>query len=416
LVRSFLRRKRPARGALAGADVTAKFWQDLSALGWLGLHLPVDVGGSGFGLIELAIVVEALGRACAPGAFLPAVVVSGAVAAAGTPEQRGRLLPGLASGMTVAGLGPYRDLALTDGLILAGTSAPVVCAEKADVLGLVVAADLVIVESGAPGVMIDARANIDLTRPSAPVACDKVKLDPAQIIVGGGRAAIDLLAVLPAAEASGIAAACHEAATEYAKSRRAFGRPIGQFQAVKHQCADMLIEEKLAVATTWNAARLGPGPRSSVFARAAVAVAMEAAMRCAKLSIQVHGGIGFTWEHDAHLLLRRATALQAIAGPLADSPSAVAELGLGPALPVPELEPSLEGDRIRAKARAFAARYRRLPAAEAHRFMVEADYLFRTGRSHGAGTPGRRSSLSLTKSWQVSAGRRRWAPTGGSFR
>ena len=134
------------------------------------------------------------------------------------------------------------------------------------------------------------------------------------MIPGGRRLLVDLARLITAAEATGLAAQCTEEAAAYAKLRVQFGRPIATFQAVKHHCANMLVLAELATAVVWDAARAAEdgGDQLSLAAAMAAALALAAADECAQLNIQVHGGIGFTWEHDAHLYLRRATALEAV--------------------------------------------------------------------------------------------------------
>src|SRR6202034_3389647 len=137
---------------------------------------------------------------------------------------------------------------------------------------------------------------------------------PVEVLVGGRRALVDLARLIVAAEATGVAVECTAQAAAYAKARVQFGRPIATFQAVKHHCANMLVESELATAAVWDAARAaadGGGQQSLTAAMAAV-LALEAADQNAQLNIQVHGGIGFTWEHDAHLYLRRAAAIEAV--------------------------------------------------------------------------------------------------------
>ena len=134
------------------------------------------------------------------------------------------------------------------------------------------------------------------------------------MIAGGARALVDLARVIIAAEAVGLATECTEQAAAYAKVRLQFGRPIAMFQAVKHHCANMLVATELATANVWDAARAADegGDQRTYTAAMAAVLALEAADLCANLNMQVHGGIGFTWEHDAHLYLRRATALEAL--------------------------------------------------------------------------------------------------------
>ena len=134
------------------------------------------------------------------------------------------------------------------------------------------------------------------------------------MLPGARRALVDLARTILAAEAVGVARECTDLAAEYAKERLQFGRPIAMFQAVKHHCANMAVATELATAAVWDAARAaaGGGDQFSYAAAVAAALAVPAADECANLGMQVHGGIGFTWEHDCHLYLRRATAIGAV--------------------------------------------------------------------------------------------------------
>ncbi|MCU1455138.1 MAG: Acyl-CoA dehydrogenase fadE12 [Acidimicrobiales bacterium] len=366
-----------ARHALDGEDARPGFWKDMAALGWLGLHVPESHGGSGYGLLELSIVVEELGRQCTPGPFLTTAVVSGAIAAVGGDALRAELLPGLANGELVAGLGVGGTLKLDDTGVLDGAVGAVMAAAGADLLALVVGDDLVLVDPTAAGVTISDRQNLDPTQPCAAVRLEQVTVPAQRIVRGGARPARLLLDVLAAAEAAGGAAACQEMGTEYAKERTAFGRPIGQFQAIKHHCANMFVDEQLSVAAVWDAARAADlADVSPLSARAAAAIALPAFLRAAKTNVQVHGGIGFTWEHDAHLHLRRAAALNAFVGPVDAISADVARLadeqpGRRSTLDLPP-----EADQYVAEAEEFVARYGELPEAERHRFVVESGYLY----------------------------------------
>ena len=376
VVRSFLDRRgvrAAARASVEGEDWTGTFWKELGALGWLGLHLPEEHGGSGYGLVELAVVAEEMGRACAPGPFLPTVVTSGTLGTVGTGGPLRDLAAAMAAGDITVGLGTSGDLRLDESGRLHGDAGPVVGGDGVDLVAVAVAGDLVLVDPRCAGVLVTARANLDPSRRSAAVRFDGAQVREDHVVRGGMSVARRLLAVVAAAEAAGGAAACLEMATEYAASREAFGRPIGQFQAVKHHCANMLIAERLAVAAAWNAARRDV---DQLVADAAVVVALPAFLQCAKLNIQVHGGIGFTWEHDAHLYLRRAAALVALAGPLDRARRALGEAGFdasGDAIGV-DLPPEAEDHRE--QARRFVAAYRERPVEQRHQLAIDEGYLF----------------------------------------
>jgi alkylation response protein AidB-like acyl-CoA dehydrogenase len=178
---------------------------------------------------------------------------------------------------------------------------------------LVVAAgdDVAVVDAGADGVTIETPPNLDPTRRTGRVSFDGA---PAVVLPGARQALIDLARTILAAEAVGVARESTDLAAEYAKARLQFGRPIAMYQAVKHHCANMAVATELATAAVWDAARAaaGGGDQFSYAAAIAATLAVEAADRCTNLGMQVHGGIGFTWEHDCHLYMRRAFAIAAL--------------------------------------------------------------------------------------------------------
>ena len=379
---------RGAARALLEADAEAvpPFWAELASLGWLGLHLPEHRGGSGFALPELVVVIEELGRAVAPGPFVPTVVVNALVDAVGSEDLAARLLPGLAAGSIFGGMALTSDIAV-DGASGAGAerrhatgSAPAVLGGGlAHVLCLVAGDDVVVVEASAAGVHVEVPANLDPARRSARVTLEEA---PVEVLAGGRRALVDRARVLLGAEAAGIAAACTDQAAAYARTRVQFGRPIGTFQAVKHHCANMLVASEFAAAAVWDAARAGgtgqhgegPGAEFSLAAAEAAVLAVAAADECAQLSIQVHGGIGFTWEHDAHLYLRRAAALAAVVDPEAAARDVTGLVQQGVrrsrALDLPP-----ESEPQRDEVRALAGRIRGLDRSEQWAALSEAGYV-----------------------------------------
>ncbi len=265
-------------------------WKEMADLGWLGLHLPEAHGGSGFGLAELVIVVEALGAAIAPGPFLPTVWASAVVAAAGNEAQQAALLPGLADGSVPAAVG----LDESSGLVLGAGLAELFLLPRGD--------DLVVAHRDE--VTVTVPANTDATRRVGRVVLEGAPGDE-RVLAGARRAAVALGRLLAAAEATGGAQTCVTMASEYAKVREQFGRVIGMFQAVKHQAADMFVATQLATAATWDAARTDPAtPEFELAAAIAATQALPAFVTCAEKNIQLHGGIGFTWEHDAHIILK----------------------------------------------------------------------------------------------------------------
>ncbi|MBK5288279.1 MAG: acyl-CoA dehydrogenase [Acidimicrobiia bacterium] len=294
----------------APEEALPEFWGELSALGWLGLHLPEAHGGSGFGLPELVIVVEALGRAVAPGPFVPTVIASAVIAAAAPDSTQARLLPGLADGSTIGAVALDGDITIDDGTA-AGSTGAVIGGSLAQVLLVPVGDDVAIVDLRAAGATVTTPPNMDPTRRAARVVLDGAA---AEILPGARQVLVDYARVLFAAESTGIARECTEMAAEYAKVREQFGRPIAMYQAVKHHCANMLVAAELSTAAVWDAARAASvgGDQLSYTAAIAAALAVPAGDLDAQLNIQVHGGIGFTWEHDAHLYLRRATAIESV--------------------------------------------------------------------------------------------------------
>ncbi|HTX25955.1 MAG TPA: acyl-CoA dehydrogenase [Streptosporangiaceae bacterium] len=303
---------RAAARSLLGADADARpaFWAELSGLGLLGLHVPEEFGGSGFGLPETLIVAEQMGRYLAPGPFTPTVIVSAVLAAAAPADLQKRLLPGLADG-SVIGAAALSGEVTHSGGAATGQAGVVISGHLADVLLVPAGDDVLVVETSAGGVRAEVPASLDPSRRAARVSLDAA---PATVLAGARRLLTDVARAVLAAEAVGVAAETTEQAAAYAKIRQQFGRPIATFQAVKHHCANMLVAAELATAAAWDAGRagLGGGDQLSYTAAIAAVLAASAAVGNANLNIQVHGGIGFTWEHDAHLYLRRATAVAAV--------------------------------------------------------------------------------------------------------
>jgi alkylation response protein AidB-like acyl-CoA dehydrogenase len=197
---------------------------------------------------------------------------------------------------------------------------------SADVYLIPVGEDLVLVAAG-DGISATRVGSVDqLMRPVTVLALSDAPV--VEVFTGAARAAARIIRLLAAAEATGGLAACTEMATAYAATREQFGRPIGSFQAVKHHCANMLVDTELAVAATWDAARAA-GAEAELAATMAAGHTLTAYQRVALQNVQVHGGIGYTWEHDAHLYIRRATVLQAFAGGQDGLRDLVTELQLG---------------------------------------------------------------------------------------
>jgi alkylation response protein AidB-like acyl-CoA dehydrogenase len=357
----------------AESEELPSFWRELGALGWLGLAVPEEHGGSGFGLPELVVVAEEMGRAVAPGPFVPTVIASAVIAATASPQAQARLLPGLADGSAVGAFALGGNVRVSGGKA-SGSAGVVLGGHLADVLVVPAGGgDIAIVDCRAGGVSVRVPANIDPARRSARVTLDEAQ---AEVVPGGRQVLTDLARTMLAAEAAGVARACTEMAAEYAKVREQFGRPIGMFQAVKHHCANMLVAAELATAAVWDAARAGVsgGDQLTYTAAVAATLALAAADLNANLNIQVHGGIGFTWEHDAHLFLRRATATEAIVDTEAAAIQVTDSVRNGirreRAIDLPA-----EAEPIREVVREFIGRIRDLDDDARRKAMIEAGYV-----------------------------------------
>lgn len=362
-----------ARATLdADKEVTPAYWSAFKDNGMFGLHLPENVGGQGYGLEELAIVVEELGRVCAPGAFLTTVVTSATIAAAGSAAQQTSLLPSFAEGVSVAGFALHSDLVLAGGKV-SGSAKAVTSAELATHLAFVVGNDLVIVAAKASGVTITANTSIDSSRRNAKVELKNVD---AEVIVGGGELAHRIGRVLASAEASGGARVTSEMATEYTKIREQFGRTISTFQAIKHHCANMLIQTEMATALAWDAARTGLDPkRGPIAAAAAAALSLPAYEFNARKNIQIHGGIGFTWVHDAHIYFKRAAALAVLFGNSDDAAADLTAFSANGNQRVYAFDLPEEAESFRAEAKAAVAAYHAAAEADRRQVLFESGYL-----------------------------------------
>ena len=348
------------------------YWGEMADLGWLGIHLPEEYGGSGAGLLELVVVLDELGRQVAPGPFLPTVLASAVIEQCGTADQKKRLLPGLADGTRTAALGlGTADLALADGT-LEGSAGTVLGGSAADLILLRVGDDVVIVPAGAAGLTLQRGSDLDPTRRSVEATATGVSVDPDDVLPGAAVRAVALARTLGAAEAVGVSSACVDLAVEYAKQRVQFGRTIGTFQAIKHHCADMLVAAELATAVVWDAARAAQngGDEFSLVAAMAATLAFAPAVHNAQMNIQVHGGIGFTWEHDAHLYVRRALVLNAVLGTPRDAEDVTALAGQGTTREV-TLDLPPEAEQIRAELRVEAKRLAALSGDAQRKALID---------------------------------------------
>ncbi len=318
-------------------------WKQMAGeLGLQGLHVPEEYGGQGFGFVELGIVMEEFGRAlvCAP-FFSSVCLAANAILNAGTDDQKADLLPGIAGGERIATLalaeeqgGWAADAITTEavsgggGYELTGTKSYVIDGHTAGTL-IVAARDpgstgvegigLFVVDGDAEGVTREPLETLDMTRKQARIALDKARA----VALGEPRNAWPALEktlqqalIMLAAECAGGAQACLDMAVAYAKERVQFGKPIGQFQAIKHKCADMLLDVESAKTAVYYAMWAAAEDNDEVptVSSLAKSYCTEAFFTAASENIQVHGGIGFTWEHDAHLYYKRAKSSELLFG------------------------------------------------------------------------------------------------------
>jgi alkylation response protein AidB-like acyl-CoA dehydrogenase len=312
-----------------------KDWEEMAELGWPGLALPEEWGGQGLGIVDLVVLFEEMGYALAPSPLLSTTVAGLALAANGTDEQRERWLRPLATGElrgtialfeagTSATIGEFGMEARADGdgLVLDGEKVLVMDAAAADFI-LVATADgrRHVVKREADGVSVAPESSIDPTRRLYAVRFDGVRVGPEATLEGAQEDYLPVLwraCVAIAAESTGVAQRAMEMAVSYAKDRQQFGRPIGAYQAVSHRCAQMLLETENSRSAVYGAAWAAdadPDPDALPLAASmAKAYASDAGWRVPDASIQVHGGIGFTWEHDLHFFLKRGRANAATFG------------------------------------------------------------------------------------------------------
>ncbi|MDZ4264616.1 MAG: acyl-CoA dehydrogenase family protein, partial [Mycobacterium sp.] len=352
-----------ARATLdGGSRHPAELWSAATELGWTGLAIGEESGGSGFGLAELAVVLEAQGRQLCPGPFLPSVTASVVIDRCAPDSVRADLLPGLSAGETVAALGVSGSVSVGSDLTVTGECSAVLGAPDADILVLVAGQDVVVVDAAADGVTVTALDAVDTTRSVGSVTLREVAVAADRVLRGAARNARTVFRILASAEAVGVSWAALEMAVEYAKVREQFGRTIGTFQAVKHHAANMLVNAEVATAATWDAARAEDLDSAFFPAAVAAALAIRAQVFNAQNNIQLHGGIGFTWEHDSHLYLRRARMLAALMAEGADPLVDVVEgqrsgQARGASFTLPP-----ESEEYRSQARDAAANARSLPA------------------------------------------------------
>ena len=302
------------RKAMAADGIDRRLWSDFcQELGLAGVALAEEHGGAGLGMVELAIVAEAAGAQVSAIPLLGLAMASQAIAAGGSDQQKNAWLGRLASGEAIAVCAGDPRLEFKSGK-LSGTLDLVAHGGVADMLVVLGPSGGWIVETSGDGVTVKTHTTMDQTRPLATVTFDNAAADPLAD-ADAARAAADTAGWLVlAAEALGGAQAALERTVIYAKERVQFGRQIGSFQAYKHRLADMMIEiEQARSAVYWAACAVDEASEEASLAlHAAKAFCADTYFKCAGDMIQLHGGIGFTWEHDAHLFFKRARSIQTL--------------------------------------------------------------------------------------------------------
>ena len=341
-VRAFLEQKSPESEVRRLMETEEGYdeavWRQMAEqMGLQGLHIPEEFGGSGFSYIELGIVLEEMGRAllCAP-YFSSVVLAANTLLQSGDDSAKKELLPGIASGETIATLafteenGRWDEEGVTAGATkdgdsyrLTGTKMFVIDGSTADLILVAARSDsgvsLFSVSGDAEGLTRTPLSTMDMTRKQARV---ELANTPARLIGTEGQGwqvlerVLDLAAVGLASEQVGGAQFVLEMSVDYAKNRIQFGRPIGSFQAIKHKCADMLLEVESAKSAAYYAAWCAAEMNDELPSVASLAKAYcsEAYFHAAAENIQIHGGIGFTWEHPAHLYFKRAKSSELLFG------------------------------------------------------------------------------------------------------
>ena len=364
------------------------YWKAAAEQGLHGVHLAEAVGGQGFGILELAVVIAEFGRGAVPGPFVPSAI-AGALIAAHDPQAK--VLGDMASGATIAAYALESALTATahgDTLVVRGEARSVPAAAQASLLVLPVAG-LDPETSGTEWVVIDADAleivpvkSVDPLRPIAHVRANAVEVPADRVLsnlnVASARA---LVTTLLSAEAVGVARWATDTAAAYAKIREQFGRPIGQFQGIKHKCAEMAADTERAVAAVWDAARAvdeNPenGEAAAEFAAAVAAtLAPAAAQRCTQDCIQVHGGIGYTWEHDTNVYYRRALGIVAAFGRATDYPQLVVDTATSTGMRKVDIDLDPETEKLRGQIRAEVAALKALPREERTTAIAEGGWV-----------------------------------------
>ena len=369
-------------------DNPPPYWQAAAEQGLHGVHLAESVGGQGFGILELSVVLAEFGYGAVPGPLVPSAIASALISA---HDPDAKVLVDLASGAAIAAYALDSGLTATrhgDGLVIRGEVRAVPAAAEASILVLPVAID-----SGEEWIVLRAEQleiepvkSLDPLRPIAHVRANAVEIgDEAVLSNLSMTAARALISTLLSAEAVGVARWATDTASAYAKIREQFGRPIGQFQAVKHKCAEMIADTERATAAVWDAARaIDEASRndwdiasSAVEFGAAVAatLAPAAAQRCTQDCIQVHGGIGFTWEHDAGVYYRRALMLAACFGRRSEYPQRVVDTATNTGMRKLDIDLDPDTEKLRADIRAEVAALKAISRQERTAAIAEGGWV-----------------------------------------
>ena len=392
-VRSFVARVAPSEVLHEALETPIPnpppYWKAAAEQGLQGVHLAESVGGQGFGILELAIVAAEFGYGAVPGPFVPSAIASALIAA---HDPDAKVLGDLASGATIAAYAIASGLTATRhgegdsaGLVIRGEVRAVPAAGQASLLVLPVA-----IESGEEWVILDADQleiepvkTLDPLRPVAHVRANAVEVTDDRVLSNLSRTqARALISTLLSAECVGVARWATDTAAAYAKIREQFGRPIGQFQAIKHKCASMIADTERATAAVWDAARAidesESGGEDSAFefaAAVAATLAPEAAQHCTQDCIQVHGGIGFTWEHDANVYYRRALVLAASFGRHADYPQQVVDVATSTGMRKLNIDLDPETEKLRDEIRAEVAALKDISREERNAAIAEGGWV-----------------------------------------
>ncbi|WP_431234754.1 acyl-CoA dehydrogenase [Mycolicibacterium psychrotolerans] len=391
-VRSFVARVAPSEVLHEALETPIPnpppYWKAAAEQGLHGLHLAESVDGQGFGLLELAIVIAEFGYGAVPGPFVTSAIASALISA---HDPKAELLSKLASGELIATCALESGLTATrqDGsLVIRGEARSVPAAAQAAVLVLPVA-----IESGVEWVILDADQleiepvkSVDLLRPVAHVRVNAAEVSADRVLSNLSQAAgRAILTTLLSAEAVGIARWATDTAAAYAKIREQFGRPIGQFQAIKHKCAEMIATTERATAAVWDAARaLDEAAEKSwdneqtayEFATAvAASLAPAAAQHTTQDCIQVHGGIGFTWEHDTNVYYRRTLGLVAAFGRASEYQQKVFDTATSTGMRAINIDLDPETEKLRDEIRAEVAALKAIPREERKTAIAEAGWV-----------------------------------------